>query len=171
MTSFYESGKKHLLITGHRKSGKTTVLKEILKDLVPEDITERESVLGGIITYAVRDEAPMPKYVILHDINYPDIKGLIARRDTETEAFIPSPETFENLGVNILKKYNNSEVELVVIDEIGYLEINCLQYQKEIIKSFDKTVIAVIRKELNQFTEILVEREDVFLIDIDTKKL
>ncbi|MDU6264698.1 MAG: nucleoside-triphosphatase [Anaerocolumna aminovalerica] len=178
MTSFYESGKKHLLITGHRKSGKTTVLKEILKDLVPlEDFFNKdnhmiveETILGGIITYAVRDDAYMPKHVILRDINNPDISGLIAQRNTQTNSFTPFPETFENLGVNILKKYNSSSADLIVIDEIGYLEVNCFQYQKEIIKSFDKRVIAVIRKELNSFTETLIQRKDVFLIDIDTKK-
>lgn len=201
MTSFYESGKKHLLITGNRKSGKTTVLKEILKDLVPleklhlgsswkeeesiydkrlaqkEDffyidnhMIEGETNLGGIITYAVRDDLLMPKYVVLRDINNQDIRGTIAKRDTEANSFIPFPETFENLGVNILKKYNSSRANLIVIDEIGYLEVNCLQYQKEIIKSFDKRVIAVIRKELNSFTETLIQRKDVFLIDIDTKK-
>lgn len=201
MTSFYESGKKHLLITGNRKSGKTTVLKEILKDLVPleklhlessckeeesiydkrlaqkEDffyidnhMIEGETNLGGIITYAVRDDLLMPKYVVLRDINNQDIRGTIAKRDTEANSFIPFPETFENLGVNILKKYNSSRADLIVIDEIGYLEVKCLQYQKEIIKSFDKRVIAVIRKELNSFTETLIQRKDVFLIDIDTKK-
>ena len=201
MTSFYESGKKHLLITGHRKSGKTTVLKEILKDLVPieklhlesswkeevnigekklaqkEDFFYKdnhmivgETILGGIITYAVRDDAYMPKYVILRDINNPDISGIIAKRDTPVDSFTPFPDTFENLGVNLLKKYNSSSADLIVIDEIGYLEVNCLQYQKEIIKSFDKRVIAVIRKERNSFTETLIQRKDVFLIDIDTKK-
>ncbi len=199
MTSFCESGKKHLLITGDRKSGKTTVLKEILKDLVPieklqlenplneESIYEKKSTqkedffykdnhmmeeetnLGGIITYAVRDDAYMPKYVVLRDINNPDIKGLIAKRDIETNSFRPIPETFEHLGVNILRAYNNSGVDLIVIDEIGYLEVNCLQYQKEIIRCFDRRVIAVIRKELNPFTEILTRRQDVFLINIDTK--
>lgn len=163
MTSFYESGKKNLLITGSRKSGKTTVLKEILKDFIPLEKLH----LGGIITYALRDDAYMPKKVVLRDINNSDIKGIIAKRDMEANSFISFPETFENLGVNILKKYNNSEADLIVIDEIGYLEVTCLQYQKEIIKSFDKRVIAVIRKELNSFTETLIQREDVFLIDID----
>lgn len=201
MTSFYESGKKHLLITGNRKSGKTTVLKEILKDLLPFEklhlesswkeeesiydkrldqkeaffykdnhMIEGETNLGGIITYAVRDDLYMPKYVVLRDINNQDIKGTIAKRDTEANSFIPFPETFENLGVNILKKYNSSRADLIVIDEIGYLEVNCLKYQKEIIKSFDKRVIAVIRKELNSFTETLIQGKDVFLIDIDNKK-
>jgi len=112
----------------------------------------------------------MPKYVILSDINNTDINGIIAKRNTDATSLIPSPETFENLGTNILKNYNNSKVDFIVIDEIGYLEVNCIQYQKEIMKCFDKRVIAVIRKELNSFSEKLIQRQDVFLIDIDTIK-
>lgn len=170
MTSFRESGKKHLLITGNKKSGKTTVLKEILKDVIYLEKYHEKTNIGGIITYAVKDDSCIPNYVVLSDFNNTDTNGIIAKRKTDASSLIPIPETFENLGTNILKKYNNSNVDFIVIDEIGYLEVNCLQYQKEIIKSFDKRVIAVIRKELNSFTEILIQRQDVFLIDIGMVK-
>jgi hypothetical protein len=41
-------------------------------------------------------------------------------------------------------------------------------YQDEIMRCFDKNkVIAVVKKELNPFTEKIVERDDVFIADIE----
>jgi nucleoside-triphosphatase THEP1 len=158
MKSFHESGKQHLLITGNKKSGKTTVLNEILKE---------ELSYGGIITYAIRDEMHAPRCVVLRDINDPDINGIIAVRNEAGTSLLPQTDTFDQLGVNILSKYYQSGVELIVIDEIGFLENNALHYQNEIIKCFDKKVFATIRKELTVFTEKLMQRQDVFFVDID----
>lgn len=170
MTSFRESGKKHLLITGSRKSGKTTVLNAICKDIMPIDRYQENPLIGGIITYTVRDDSYIPKHVVLSDRNNTNITGMIAKRNSDASSLIPIPETFENLGTKILNQYNKSKSDYIVIDEIGYLEVNCLQYQKEIMRCFDKRVIAVIRKELNSFTEKLTQKQDVFLIDLDTIK-
>lgn len=159
MKSFHDSGKPHLLITGNRKSGKTTVLNEILKEQVS---------YGGIITYAIRDDKHAPKCVVLRDINHPDINGIIAIRNEAGTSLLPQPDTFDQLGVDILHKYYQSSEELIAIDEIGFLEITALQYQDEVIKCFDKRVIAAIRKEPNDFTTKLTNRPDVFFIDIDT---
>jgi nucleoside-triphosphatase THEP1 len=158
MKSFHESGKQHLLITGDRKSGKTTVLNEILKD---------EASFGGIITYAIRDDKHAPRCVVLSDINNPDINGIIAVRDEAGTALLPLSDTFDHLGVNILNKCYQSSDELIVIDEIGFLENNALHYQNEIIKCLDKKVIATLRKEPTDFTAKLTNRPDVYFIDID----
>jgi nucleoside-triphosphatase THEP1 len=159
MKSFHESGKQHLLITGSKKSGKTTVLNEILKG---------EASFGGIITYAIRDDKHAPECVVLSDINDPNINGIIAVRNEAGTSLLPLSDTFDQLGVNILHKCYQSSDELIVIDEIGFLENNALHYQNEIIKCFDKRVIATIRKELTDFTTKLTNRPDVYFIDIDS---
>ena len=92
MKSFRESNKKHLLITGSKKAGKTTVLKEILKD---------EENYGGIVTYVIRDDGIPPKYVMLRDINDVDKRGIIARRNNTSTGLNPNIDTFENLGTGI----------------------------------------------------------------------
>ncbi len=158
MKSFHESGKRHLVITGNKKSGKTTVLKEILKD-VPS--------FGGITTCAIRDDQYAPRCVVLSDIKNPDINGIIAVRDEAGTSLLPLSDTFDQLGVDILNKCCQSSDELIVIDEIGFLENNAFLYQNEILKCFDKKVIFIIRKELTAFTEKLTNRPDVYFIDID----
>ncbi|MDF2636972.1 MAG: NTPase, partial [Pelosinus sp.] len=131
-------------------------------------ILKEEASFGGIITYAIRDDKHAPKCVILSDINNPDINGIIAVRDEAGTSLLPLSDTFDHLGVNILTKCYQSSDELIVIDEIGFLENDAHHYQNEIIKCFDKKVIATIRKELTDFTAKLTNRPDVYLIDIDT---
>jgi molybdenum cofactor cytidylyltransferase len=159
MKSFQDSEKKHLLITGSKKSGKTTIRNEIVRD---------QNLFGGIETFAIRDEHIIPKQIILRDIKYPKISGMIAKRNEAGNSLIPIPETFEELGSDILNRYNSSEVETMIIDEIGFLERNCPTYQKELMYSLEnKKVIATVRKELNAFTRKLIQHPDIYLIDMD----
>jgi len=159
MKSFKESSKKHLLITGRKKIGKSTILSEILKN---------EEFIGGIITYTVRDEKIPPQFVVLKDINDSSVNGNIAVRNEMCNGLISQTNTFNILGVSILNKYLHSTKNIIVIDEIGFLENDAILYQNEILKCFkEKSVIAVIRKENTPFISKLLERKDVFLFDID----
>ena len=159
MKCFKESGKKHLLITGRKKIGKTTVLNEILKD---------EKSIGGIITYAVRDDKISPKYVVLNDINDSNNNGIIAVRNEICNALLPQISAFDILGVNILNKYMHSTKDIIVIDEIGFLENDAIIYQNEILKCFEeKKVYAVLRKENTAFISKLIKRHDAFTFDIN----
>ena len=162
MKYFKESNKKHLLITGSKKSGKTTILKEILK---------YESSFGGIVTYVIRDNKVPPKFVILEDINDSNEKGIIAVRNETSTALIPNINTFEIIGTSILSKYIDSNVELIVIDEIGFLERDAINYQDKVFEILDKKkTILILRKELNPFIEKIINRQDVYLVDIDNMK-
>jgi molybdenum cofactor cytidylyltransferase len=158
MKSFRESGKRHLLITGSKNYGKTSIFNEILKN---------EESIGGIITEAIGDDKIVPKYVTLRDMNDSNLNSIIAIRNNSGTSLIPVTDTFENLGTDILRKYNNGSVKLIAIDEIGFLENNAVLYQAEIFKSFEKKVIAIIRKVPTLFTKKLTQRQDVYFIDID----
>ncbi len=159
MKSFSQSEKKHLLITGSKKSGKTTLLNEILKD---------EVSVGGVVTSVIRDDKIPPRYVILSDMNDLSINGIIAKRNKSATSLIPFKDTFEGLGVNILNKYIKLNIELIVIDEIGFLENPAPKYKSAILKCMEKKrVIFVIKKQSTPFIENLRARQDVYLVDID----
>lgn len=56
----------------------------------------------------------------------------------------------------------------VSIDEIGYLESSCPEYQQAIGALLEKKqVAAVVRKQPLPFLTGLCRREDVFLVDLD----
>lgn len=162
LKSFQESGKKHLLITGSKKSGKTKFLKEIL---------EEEDSVGGIITYPIRDEQIPPRYVLLSDLINPSLRGVIGVRNKECSSLIPLTGTFEVLGTCLLNKYLKSNIKIIVLDEIGFLENWAFEYQRAILNCLEeKKGILVIRKSLTPFIEELLNRKDVYILDIDNFK-
>lgn len=156
MKSFQDRGKRHLLITGSKQIGKTTLLEEILKDL---------DNYGGIRSYLFK-EKDLPIYVILEDILDRNVNAVIGRRMNNTME--PILKGFEETGVEILKRYRNSDKDTIIIDEIGFLETNAKKYQKEILALFEeKNVIALLRKEDNPFLNQIKEIKSSFLVDLD----
>lgn len=157
MKLFKDSSKKHLLITGSKGIGKSTLLKELLIDC---------DNYGGITTHLIMNEDLLPKTVVLKDILNRDIKAIIGKRYIHNME--PVIIGFEDIGSSILYKYRNSDKELIVIDEIGFLEINAKRYQEEIFLCFkEKNVIAVLRKQDNPLINKIKEIKDIFIVDLD----
>ena len=58
--------------------------------------------------------------------------------------------------------------EWVTIDEVGYLEASCTEYQQALLELMRcKRVAAVVRKQDFPFLTQLRNREDVFVVDLD----
>lgn len=157
MKLFKDSSKKHLLITGSKGIGKSTLLKELLKG---------HDNYGGITTNLVINEDSLHKIVVLQDILNNNINANIGER--AHNKMEPILKGFEDTGARILHKYRNSNKDLIVIDEIGFLEINTKRYQEEIFLCFkEKKVIAVLRKEDNPLINKIKETKDIFIVDLD----
>ncbi|NLY35851.1 MAG: AAA family ATPase [Tissierellia bacterium] len=156
MKLFENSNKKHLLITGSKGIGKSTLLKEILKG---------HSRYGGIVTEIVIDRDSTDK-VILEDILNSSVCVDIGKKiNNKMQPLIGG---FEDTGALLLNRYRNSDRDLIVIDEIGFLEIEAKRYIKELFLCFeDKMVIAVLRKENNELINRIKKNEQTFLIDLD----
>lgn len=156
---FNDSGKKHLLITGSKGIGKTTLLSEILKD--------RDNY-GGIITNLVFENTEHPEYLLLKDALDNDKYAVIGKINSEGNRMIPILDGFETFGVETLKKHRKSSIDLIIFDEIGYLEASTTQYQKEIFNCFnEKEVIAIIRKESNWLIDRIKGLNDTLVVDLD----
>ncbi len=159
LMDFQKSGKRHLLITGSKGIGKSTLLRQIIKS---------ESSYGGIITRLICDSNGHSKHVLLLD-------ALDSRRVTKVgvinsigTAMDPIIQGFEGLGREILCSYRRSNKDLIIIDEIGYMESKAIKYREEIHLCFDeKRVIAVLRKSSTPFLEEIRRIEDSFLVDLD----
>ena len=78
------------------------------------------------------------------------------------------PEGFENLGAGTLQKCAEAPGEWISIDEIGYLECGCAVYQAAVRQLMNvKRVIAAVRRQELPFLREIMERKDVFAIDLD----
>ena len=80
----------------------------------------------------------------------------------------PVPSAFAALGIPALQRCGQVESPWVSLDEIGYLELSCGEYCREIWNLMEKKqVLAVVRKEDHPFLQGLLRREDVFCLDLD----
>ena len=157
--SFLNSGKKHLILTGTHRAGKTTRFQALCNHL-----KEMGEPLPGITTYVVAgkcvmlkdNESGVEKQIGIFD---PEMKGNPMRTVTEG---------FSELGCPALYRMAETDGDWVSIDELGFLESNELNFQTAVRNVFDKKrVLAVLRKQDIPFLNELREREDVYLVDLD----
>ena len=153
--SFRSSNKKHIVITGGRKTGKTTLLAA----LFPEKAR-------GITTWAV------PKECVYIKENATGKATVAGRYDSalggKENKMRLCREGFLGLGISALEACIASEDEWITVDEIGYLETECAEYCEAILRLMEKKrVAAVVRKQDIPFLGSLCARDDVFLIDLD----
>ncbi|MBQ1954289.1 MAG: NTP transferase domain-containing protein [Clostridia bacterium] len=153
--SFLNSGKRHLILTGSRSCGKTTLLKE----LFPGNVL-------GLTTWAERQNA-----VYLRDnISRETVKvGVFDKsREGNENRMVPVPDAFETFGVGVLNNCAKAEGQWVTVDEVGYLEAFCVPYIKALEELFEKKQIAaVVRKQDIPFLQSLCLRDDAFVVDLD----
>ena len=158
ISSFRVSGKHHLLLTGGRGTGKTTLLRALVPLLCPgaQEITTaaypadrveiRESV-GGKIAVIGRFDPALPP-------------GENRMR--------PVADGFLLLGVPALHRMAAGESEWAVLDELGYLENSCPEFRQAVEALLDaKRVLAVVRKQDTPFLTALCARQDAFVVDLD----
>ena len=158
ISSFRVSGKRHLLLTGGRGTGKTTLLRALVPLLCPgaQEITTaaypadrveiRESV-GGKMAVIGRFDPALPP-------------GENRMR--------PVADGFLLLGVPALHRMAAGESEWAVLDELGYLENSCPEFRQAVEALLDaKRVLAIVRKQDTPFLTALRARQDAFVVDLD----
>ncbi len=154
LNSFYKSQKKHLLITGKQKGGKTLLFNELKLMLSPDT--------HALISYKEDN------YVYMSDGIHRDIIGC----KNENNTYYGQPmnvikDGFYTIGIPFIKKAI-LDYDWICIDEIGFLESEELDFQNQIKEAMDfKRVLAVLRKQDLSFLNELKDRNDVFIADLD----
>ena len=153
--SFRSSGKRHLILTGGRGSGKTTLLAQLFPEQRPGLITWAEP---GKAVYLKETDTDAVVQIGKFD---PTLPG-------EENRMAPCSEAFLTLGIPALERCMCGESEWVTIDEIGYLESACPEYQKDLCTLMErKRLAAVVRKQELPFLRDLCSRGDSFVVDLD----
>lgn len=158
LRSFRASGKRHLLLTGGRGIGKSTLLHALMPLLCPD--------APGLITTAYpADRVEMRESVTGRT-------AVIGRfdpaRPVGENRMRAIPDGFLQLGVPTLHHMAAGENAWAVLDELGYLESGCPEFLQAVEVLLDKKrVLAVVRKQDLPFLNALRTRQDAFVIDLD----
>ena len=153
--SFRSSNKRHLILTGGRKSGKTTLLNALFPAPLPGLTTRAEPKKAVYLT------ENLSGHTTRIGVFNPSLPGPENRMDVCREGFL-------SLGIPALRRCLQAESEWITIDEIGYLETGCAKYQNAIRSLMDaKRVAAVVRKQDLPFLREICGREDAFVVDLD----
>lgn len=158
-SAFSCSGKRHLLFTGSRGIGKTTLFSAIIARYFPD-------VLPGLTSRAV------PGQEVLLTDNHSKETARIGVFNPEAASDAPKmkpcSDGFLTLGIPALQRAIASDSPFISLDEIGFLESNLTEYCDVLRTAFEKKrVIGVLRKQDLPFLHELSGRDDVFLIDLD----
>ena len=152
---------KNIFLTGRIGAGKSTVLRVVLDSLALTYggfrtlpiISEERKLLGfKIVDIATSKEAK----IAFFDENY---------------LIHPVTYGFETVGVEAVRAALINK-EAIIMDELGFLESDALNFQKEVFKALesDKLVLGAIKLERNNFLNRVAELSSIIEVTEETKE-
>jgi len=150
---------KNILITGNPGVGKTALIRNIIKNL--------NISTGGFYTSEILDDDG--KRWGFKIISLDGIEGIMASVEVlgkhRVSKYGVDIDTIDRIGVQAIKDAINSK-EIIIIDEIGRMELFSSQFQKIILEALDskKSVLGTISAKDTTHTKKIKEREDTKII-------
>ena len=150
---------QNIFITGYPRVGKTTLIKKILEEI--------EKKCAGFYTEEIRNEKGNRigfKIITLEEKR----EGILAHEEGKRKERVGKYSVFvtefEELIIDEMKK----DAELIVIDEIGKMELLSKKFKEQLIVNLEKgNVIATITKKGGgKYVENLKKREDSKLYEL-----
>lgn len=163
---------KIFIISGETRSGKTTFLKQIINSL---NQNAPQLTVGGIIAHGTDFQGERFGFSI-ENIRTGDKQYLCSREkinddDIKTGRFYFSKSGFEFGNNAILNELEN--LDILVIDEVGYLEIKGMGWFEAIEKAMNKPgldMIFVVRKRILEEVLNLWQNKHFIVVDITKNK-
>jgi len=151
---------KNIFLTGKPGCGKTTIIKKIILEL--------EIKTGGFYTEEIRESGERVGFKVRSSEGE---EGLLAHKNIKSHYRVGKygvlVNSFEVIGVSALENaVKNSE--LIIIDELGRMELFSKKFQSAVLKALDSTkpVLGVIQQKKNPFLDAIRKRDDVTVISV-----
>lgn len=156
--------RKNILITGRPRVGKSTIIHRVVERLKLLGYTE----IGGFYTLEISREGKRAGFAI-HTLD--GRVGRLAEVGLKSRFTLGrygiDMEQFESVALPALEEAIR-EGKMVVIDEIGYMELKSRQFRELVLKALEAKppVLATVMRSRFDFPEALKAREDVALITV-----
>jgi nucleoside-triphosphatase len=148
------------LLTGHPGVGKTTIIKKLIEKL--------KLPTGGFYTEEIRENNMRMGFAI---VTLSGLKGVLAHRNFKSRYKVGD----YGVGVYTLNRIGVKEIQmclvekkLIVIDEIGKMELLSPQFQEVVEKALnaDNPVLGTITLARHPFAEKVKARDDVKIYEV-----
>jgi nucleoside-triphosphatase len=160
-------------ITGLPNVGKTATLAAICRKLERDDF-----VVGGMITRAYRPGDGQTRVGFYVEDWRTEEKAVFASKEFKTKYkaetddgdYFVDLEPLERIGVTaILKSVQDEEVDIIIIDEVGKMEMHSEKFNEAVKAALDcpKPVIMTLhKKSRNPLLQDLRRRDDVRILEV-----
>jgi len=148
------------LLTGYPGVGKTTIIKKLLEKL--------KLPAGGFYTEEIREDNMRMGFAI---VTLSGLKGVLAHRNFKSRYKVGD----YGVGVYTLDRIGVKEIQMclvekkvIVIDEIGKMELLSPQFQEAVEKALDadNLVLGTITLARHPFAEKVKARDDVKIYEV-----
>ena len=152
---------KHIFLTGGVQSGKSTVLEKVLARL--------NVSVGGFRTGSGPARHEQERWLYLWDAaGEPDYDEACRVAHITPEHRKSFPDRFDALGCAVLRRARESGVDLILMDECGFLERDAMEFQAEVLRTLDGDipVFGVVRLRSSGWTDSIRSHPKVTLITV-----
>ena len=151
---------KRILLTGRPGCGKTTLIKRIVSDLTLP--------AGGFYTQEIRERGQRVGFKLItldgKEAAFADVHFKTSQRVGRYGLDLAKLET---VGVAAVREAVQAQ-QLVIIDEIGPMEIRSATFRDAVNEAFESSVsiLATIVSRSLPFTDAIKKRSDVCLVEV-----
>ena len=149
---------RHIVVTGTKQIGKSTLVNRYLKHTAMP--------YAGYRTQRISMTSAGPIYA-LEEIQTGESEPISAYIDGRIQGI---PSAFDKFGVQVLRRAMASDVSILLFDEIGRFERSSSHFLSALEAAFasEKKVIAVLKKEEIPHIIRIRQRKDVLVLDLDS---
>ena len=156
---------KNILLSGPPRVGKTTLILKIVKKLKE---LKSVKVAGFNTSEILKDKARVGFKITSLDGDEATMAHLNIDSEFKVGKYKVDIEALEDVGANALIKGKAVNADILIIDEIGKMELFSDLMQLSIADALDSTkrVLGTILEAHHYFTEKIKSREDTLIIEV-----
>ena len=157
---------KNILLTGSPRVGKSTIIKKVVERLCTAGY---KSIAGFYTTEIIRDNKRVGFSINTLDGHIGRLAEVGFESPYRLGKYGIDMKSFEAIALTSLEHAIKTN-SLIVIDEIGYMELKSKRFRELVIKALDSPafVLAAIMRNKFDFADIIKARNDVEVITIRT---